>query len=307
MIDRDLLLQRERPHSFGDGWGQSASGLYVPAEEAVESPPLGVDLFAGAGGFSLGFHMAGFHVIGALEWDVDATLTYLTNLGSPDTELVFATGDDKDRWDAGIAKRRKSKTWHGSVERDTWGSGWMASARADRYAKGVSPSPWDQSDDEPEKWCLDPCEVLVFGDAKQVSGADFLTWLGRARDEIAAIFGGPPCQGFSRGGKRQVIDERNTLVFDFMRIVCEMRPQTFLMENVTGMLSMVTPEGLPVVDALARIAEDGGFGTYDAIKRALLNTGGVAAMAGKPKEVGKKKTSRKKPKPDGPEQGALAV
>lgn len=298
----NLVLQRERSWTLGEEWGQSESGLYVPGIEEPESGhPTAVDLFAGAGGFSLGFHMAGFHVAGALEWDIDATLTYLSNLGSPDVELVFATGEDKERWDAGIAKRRKSKTWHGSTERDEWGSGWIASAREDRHAADVSATPWDQKDDEPERWCLEPCEVFVFGDAKKVSGADFLTWLGMEPDELVAIMGGPPCQGFSHGGKRQVYDERNSLVFDFMRLVCEMRPLIFVMENVPGMLSMVTPEGLPVVDALARVAEDGGFGNYDSIKRALTHTQGVGALSGKPESVFKSKRQPKaKAKSDAP-------
>lgn len=41
---------------------------------------------------------------------------------------------------------------------------------------------------------------------------------------------------------------------------------------------MVTPEGLPVVDAMCRALEDGGFGTVDALKRGLAATPGSGAM-----------------------------
>ena len=53
--------------------------------------------------------------------------------------------------------------------------------------------------------------------------------------EVALIFGGPPCQGFSAMGLRDAQDPRNTLIFHFARIVDEVRPKAFVMENVTGL------------------------------------------------------------------------
>jgi DNA (cytosine-5)-methyltransferase 1 len=52
--------------------------------------------------------------------------------------------------------------------------------------------------------------------------------------EIDVIFGGPPCQGFSTMGKRLIDDTRNSLVFHFYRLVKELRPRYFVMENVPG-------------------------------------------------------------------------
>lgn len=54
--------------------------------------------------------------------------------------------------------------------------------------------------------------------------------------EIDLIAGGPPCQGFSLIGKRLVDDERNQLVFHFFRLISELQPRYFIMENVPGML-----------------------------------------------------------------------
>ena len=48
-----------------------------------------IDLFAGAGGFSLGFEMAGYNVPLAIEKDEWASETYAFN--HPDTQLI--TGD----------------------------------------------------------------------------------------------------------------------------------------------------------------------------------------------------------------------
>jgi DNA (cytosine-5)-methyltransferase 1 len=53
--------------------------------------------------------------------------------------------------------------------------------------------------------------------------------------DIDLVVGGPPCQGFSLIGKRIVDDPRNELVFHFFRIVKEIRPRYFVMENVPGM------------------------------------------------------------------------
>lgn len=65
----------------------------------VESQPTIVDLFAGAGGFTLGFVQAGFTPIFAVEHDPDAAATYMANFGdhcdTRDIELVedFPTAD----------------------------------------------------------------------------------------------------------------------------------------------------------------------------------------------------------------------
>lgn len=53
--------------------------------------------------------------------------------------------------------------------------------------------------------------------------------------EIDAIFGGPPCQGFSTMGKRDIGDERNKLVYRFADLIGSIRPRYYVMENVPGM------------------------------------------------------------------------
>lgn len=53
---------------------------------------------------------------------------------------------------------------------------------------------------------------------------------------IVGIFGGPPCQGFSDIGRRDVKDPRRKLLGHFFRIVAEVRPSFFIMENVRGLM-----------------------------------------------------------------------
>ena len=53
--------------------------------------------------------------------------------------------------------------------------------------------------------------------------------------EIDVVFGGPPCQGFSLIGKRNPKDNRNNLIKHFIRLVIELQPKYFVIENVPGM------------------------------------------------------------------------
>jgi len=46
------------------------------------------------------------------------------------------------------------------------------------------------------------------------------------------VIGGPPCQGFSNLGSRDVADPRNKLWKQFLRIVSRARPKVFVIENV---------------------------------------------------------------------------
>lgn len=85
----------------------------------------------------------------------------------------------------------------------------------------------------------------VLGDITQVSGDDLRRAGKFGKSEIAMVAGGPPCQAFSVFGKRGGIeDARGRLIFQFARLISELRPRTFIMENVRGLLSMpVIPPG----------------------------------------------------------------
>lgn len=56
--------------------------------------------------------------------------------------------------------------------------------------------------------------------------------------KINAIFGGPPCQGFSRAGKQKEEDIRNTLFKEYIRLVGEINPDYLVFENVPGILDI---------------------------------------------------------------------
>jgi DNA (cytosine-5)-methyltransferase 1 len=51
------------------------------------------------------------------------------------------------------------------------------------------------------------------------------------------LIGGPPCQSFSLSGKRDVEDARGQLVWRYIHIIEQIKPEAFVFENVTGLLS----------------------------------------------------------------------
>ena len=54
--------------------------------------------------------------------------------------------------------------------------------------------------------------------------------------DVDVVFGGPPCQGYSQIGTRDLKDARNSLYKQFARIVERLQPRMFLMENVPNLL-----------------------------------------------------------------------
>lgn len=61
--------------------------------------------------------------------------------------------------------------------------------------------------------------------------------------KIDLMIGGPPCQGFSLAGKRDVNDSRNTLFQNYLHVASIVKPKVILMENVRLLTSMKDPNG----------------------------------------------------------------
>lgn len=78
-----------------------------------------------------------------------------------------------------------------------------------------------------------PNTRLYLRDVGKLKGAEIRELVGR---RITGVFGGPPCQGFSDIGRRDTRDPRRKLLRHFFRIVSEIRPTFFVMENVRGLV-----------------------------------------------------------------------
>ena len=80
---------------------------------------------------------------------------------------------------------------------------------------------------ECKTWCTD---------LSSASGTQLRKETGIGYRHIDALFSGPPCQGFSLIGKRSQEDPRNLLVYHLARLIGELLPSYFVIENVEGIL-----------------------------------------------------------------------
>ena len=95
-----------------------------------------------------------------------------------------------------------------------------------------------------------PQTKLFLRDVAQLDGTTLESLAGGLVD---GIFGGPPCQGFSDIGRKDPTDIRRKLLGHFFRIVAEVEPTFFVMENVRG-LAYAHSKG--ELDAALKLVED---------------------------------------------------
>jgi DNA (cytosine-5)-methyltransferase 1 len=84
-------------------------------------------------------------------------------------------------------------------------------------------------------------EVNVWeNDIRKINISSLRKTLGIKKGDLDLLAGCPPCQGFSNlrtlNGAKKIIDNRNDLIFEFLRFVKELRPKTIMMENVPGLM-----------------------------------------------------------------------
>ena len=96
------------------------------------------------------------------------------------------------------------------------------------------------------------CRTLC-ADATRIRGADIRS---RLPAPIDVVVGGAPCQGFSMIGKRALDDPRNQLVKHFLRLVTELQPAVFVLENVRG---LTVGKHRQLLDELTAEFQDAGY------------------------------------------------
>jgi DNA (cytosine-5)-methyltransferase 1 len=91
-----------------------------------------------------------------------------------------------------------------------------------------------------------------------VSGIEIERTGGVRRKEVDVLIGGPPCQPFSKAGywrtgdSMRLEDPRAGTLSNFMRIVAELCPRAFVIENVPGISYSGKDEGLKLIERWVR-------------------------------------------------------
>ncbi len=81
---------------------------------------------------------------------------------------------------------------------------------------------------------------IIHGDIQTITTDDIRNIIGGKTVDV--VIGGPPCQGLSLSGPRKFDDPRNQLFLSFVRIVKELEPKYFVLENVPGIISLFKGE-----------------------------------------------------------------
>lgn len=163
-----------------------------------------IDLFSGPGGLATGFKWAGILPLIAVEWTDTTAKTYSQNHNTDVFELSAYIG----------TKGKKNKTYL-------------------------------------ESFCVESDRsVLIHGDINFVSSNLIKELLERRfgidckTDTIDIVSGGAPCESFSLAGTRTIGDDRDELFSNISRIARSVKSKAILFENVKGLFSKKSKEGV---------------------------------------------------------------
>lgn len=118
---------------------------------------------------------------------------------------------------------------------------------------------------------------VLEGDIHAIASSTIVETSGRRIGETDLLAGGPPCQPFSKsaywalGDTKRLADPRADTLSAYMRVLKDLRPRVFLLENVQGLLYRGKDEGMQL---LARTVEEinAACGTRYSFNWAVLNT-----------------------------------
>lgn len=115
--------------------------------------------------------------------------------------------------------------------------------------------------------------------------------------KVDVLIAGPPCQGFSTAGKRNLDDPRNHLLLTAGKIALQLKPRVFIVENVRGVVSgghrkywddlceMLRGRGYQVCDFLCDVSKIGIPQTRKRMIMLAWNTGRNWTVPNKSKRV----------------------
>lgn len=186
-----------------------------------------LDLFAGAGGMSEGFIREGYSPVAHVEMDVAACYTLKTRIA-----------------------------YH-----------WLKShGRIDNYydyLRGrISRSELYEMIPESE------ISSVINAEISEESLPEIFAHIDELIDEqpLDLIIGGPPCQAYSLVGRsrdknRMQTDKRNYLYIHYVEFLKKYQPRYFVFENVGGLLSAKSPDGVSYFGSMQKLFSEAGYET----------------------------------------------
>ena len=79
---------------------------------------------------------------------------------------------------------------------------------------------------------------VIDRDITTVPATEMFEVSGLKAGEVDLVVGGPPCQAFSTAGARRGLDDfRGNVIIQYLRVISEIQPKYFILENVRGILS----------------------------------------------------------------------
>lgn len=117
---------------------------------------------------------------------------------------------------------------------------------------------------------------ILEGDIGGIEASDILNAANAKTGEVDLLIGGPPCQPFSKSGywasgdAKRLLDPRASTIGAFLRVLREVRPRAFLMENVEGLGYRGKREGLDLISRVIAEINDTTRSSYR-LSLAVLN------------------------------------
>ncbi len=96
---------------------------------------------------------------------------------------------------------------------------------------------------EKDKWAAQTIRAntsipVIERDINDVHTDEILAAAGIGRQDVTLVIGGPPCQAFSTAGKQKgFADFRGNVMLQYLRVVRDIMPEFFIMENLRGLQS----------------------------------------------------------------------
>jgi DNA (cytosine-5)-methyltransferase 1 len=185
----------------------------VKTESAnYEKQPTMVSLFSGVGGLDLGLEQAGFQTLLANEIEPFACESLRLN-----RVLRSLNENDFEDWFKKVVLSQRCYKSLPATEAARLKERLLSALRSQEHY-------------------LDHADI-VEKDVRDLTAGELLTRIGMKPGELDLIAGGPPCQPFSRAGKRELVDcDKGQLFMEFVRLVEGARPRWFIFENVKGLV-----------------------------------------------------------------------